>query len=260
MNLPSAALPASNTQQLRERRTGAAALVRRLKGKYAMKAVSKAWRRYVCSAQLCGTADMRRSRGSHRALDRAVALEKLQAEKSGDCWNAYEGKASELQLKLTGVMLVQESDVHDLRESDLKVATKRAPTADEIRDLLFAWKVAKHVKSNAILFARGGQTVMWGQQMSRDRRRLQTGGGDAEAAGRERGRVGCIFPFADGVEEARLGRRAYGARYLAQDQTSMRTRWSWRWCLPVCGISGIRAVRDLQRLKPRCSRIRLCRG
>ena len=55
-----------------------------------------------------------------------------------------------------------------LQECDLKVVTKRAPTAEEKRALLFAWKVCKHVKSNAILFARDGQTVGVGAgQMSR---------------------------------------------------------------------------------------------
>ena len=53
-------------------------------------------------------------------------------------------------------------------ELDLKVVTKRAPTPEETRALLFAWKVCKHVKSNAIVYARDGQTVGVGAgQMSR---------------------------------------------------------------------------------------------
>ena len=54
------------------------------------------------------------------------------------------------------------------RDADLKVVTKRAPTPEEMRALLFAWKVCKHVKSNAIVYARDGQTVGVGAgQMSR---------------------------------------------------------------------------------------------
>jgi hypothetical protein len=69
---------------------------------------------------------------------------------------------------ISGGMLVQDSDLHKLAESDLKVVTERPPTAEEKRALLFAWKVCKHVKSNAILYARDGQTVGVGAgQMSR---------------------------------------------------------------------------------------------
>ena len=69
---------------------------------------------------------------------------------------------------ISGGMLVQDADLHKLAEADLKVVTKRPPTAEEKRALLFAWKVCKHVKSNAILYARDGQTVGVGAgQMSR---------------------------------------------------------------------------------------------
>ena len=69
---------------------------------------------------------------------------------------------------VSGGMLVQDADARVLQESDLKVVTKRAPTPEETRALLFAWKVCKHVKSNAIVYARDGQTVGVGAgQMSR---------------------------------------------------------------------------------------------
>src|SRR5262249_59383221 len=69
---------------------------------------------------------------------------------------------------VTGGMLVQDTDIRPLTEADLKVATTRQPTAVEMRSLLFAWKVCKHVKSNAIVYARDGQTVGVGAgQMSR---------------------------------------------------------------------------------------------
>ena len=69
---------------------------------------------------------------------------------------------------VSGGILVQDADTRVLQEADLKVVTKRPPTPEEKRALLFAWKVAKHVKSNAILYARDGQTVGVGAgQMSR---------------------------------------------------------------------------------------------
>jgi len=55
--------------------------------------------------------------------------------------------------QISGGMLVQQPDTHRLRAEELKTATKRAPTEAEVRAMLFAWKVSKHVKSNAIVFA-----------------------------------------------------------------------------------------------------------
>jgi phosphoribosylaminoimidazolecarboxamide formyltransferase / IMP cyclohydrolase len=113
----------------------------------------------------------------------------------------------ELMLKpISGGMLVQESDRRELTDADLKVVTDRAPTESELRGLLFGWKVAKHVKSNAIVFAREGQTVGIGAgQMSRvDSVKIAvmkatTAGlplsGSAVASD-------AFFPFPDGVEEA----------------------------------------------------------
>jgi phosphoribosylaminoimidazolecarboxamide formyltransferase / IMP cyclohydrolase len=103
---------------------------------------------------------------------------------------------------ISGGMLVQDADLHKLGESDLKVVTKRAPTAEERRALLFAWKVCKHVKSNAILYARDGQTVGVGAgQMSRvDSCKV----GAMKAQLPLKGTVAAsdaFFPFPDGVEE-----------------------------------------------------------
>ncbi len=56
-------------------------------------------------------------------------------------------------------MLVQESDVHSLTEDDIKVVTNRKPTEEELKQLLFGWKVVKHVKSNAIVLAADNMTV-----------------------------------------------------------------------------------------------------
>jgi phosphoribosylaminoimidazolecarboxamide formyltransferase/IMP cyclohydrolase len=111
---------------------------------------------------------------------------------------------------VSGGILLQEADVRELQESDLKVVTKRPPTAEEKRALLFAWKVCKHVKSNAILYARDGQTVGVGAgQMSRvDSCRI----GAMKAVLPLKGTVAAsdaFFPFPDGVEEiARVGATA----------------------------------------------------
>ncbi len=118
-----------------------------------------------------------------------------------------EAAPEELELKrISGGVLVQEPDRHELREAELKVVTERAPTDAERRALLFAWKVCKHVKSNAIVFAREGRTVGIGAgQMSRvDSVKIAVI--KAGAAGLSlKGSVvasDAFFPFPDGVEEA----------------------------------------------------------
>jgi phosphoribosylaminoimidazolecarboxamide formyltransferase/IMP cyclohydrolase len=103
---------------------------------------------------------------------------------------------------VSGGILLQDADVRPLHDSDLKVVTKRPPTAEEKRALLFAWKVCKHVKSNAILYAREGQTVGVGAgQMSRvDSCKM----GAMKAVLPLQGTVAAsdaFFPFPDGVEE-----------------------------------------------------------
>jgi len=103
---------------------------------------------------------------------------------------------------VSGGILVQDADVRPLQESDLKVVSKRPPTAEEKRALLFAWKVCKHVKSNAIVYAREGQTVGVGAgQMSRvDSCKI----GAMKAQLPLKGTVAAsdaFFPFPDGVEE-----------------------------------------------------------
>ncbi len=103
---------------------------------------------------------------------------------------------------VSGGILLQDADSRTLQDSDLKVVTQRAPTPEEIRALLFAWKVCKHVKSNAIVYARDGQTVGVGAgQMSRvDSAKI----GAMKAQLPLQGTVAAsdaFFPFPDGVEE-----------------------------------------------------------
>ncbi len=113
-------------------------------------------------------------------------------------------RLTDLELKrISGGVLVQERDRHELAESELKVVTKRAPTREEVADLLFGWKVCKHVKSNAIVFARGGQTVGIGAgQMSRvDSVKIAVMKAQLPLAGSAVA-SDAFFPFPDGVEEA----------------------------------------------------------
>jgi len=103
---------------------------------------------------------------------------------------------------VSGGILVQDADSRRLQDGDLKVVTQRSPTPEETRALLFAWKVCKHVKSNAIVYVRDGQTVGVGAgQMSRvDSAKI----GAMKAQLPLKGTVAAsdaFFPFPDGVEE-----------------------------------------------------------
>ena len=110
----------------------------------------------------------------------------------------------ELQLKrILGGMLVQQPDLGEIQESELRTVTKRAPTAKELHTMRFAWKVAKHVKSNAIVFAKDGATLGVGAgQMSRvDSVKLAVMKAQSPLAGTVVA-SDAFFPFPDGVEEA----------------------------------------------------------
>ncbi|MDE2166015.1 MAG: bifunctional phosphoribosylaminoimidazolecarboxamide formyltransferase/IMP cyclohydrolase [Alphaproteobacteria bacterium] len=104
---------------------------------------------------------------------------------------------------LAGGYLVQSRDAGRVSENELKTVTKRAPTRAEIADLIFAFRVCKHVKSNAIVFAKGGATVGVGAgQMSRiDSVRIAAQKGGAVIAGAVVA-SDAFFPFADGLEAA----------------------------------------------------------
>ncbi len=107
---------------------------------------------------------------------------------------------------VAGGFLVQDPDQHRIHTEDLRVVTKRRPTDDEMEGLIFAWNVAKHVKSNAIVYVRGTRTLGVGAgQMSRvDSSRIAAQ--KAGLAGFDLG--GCVvasdafFPFSDGLLEA----------------------------------------------------------
>ena len=103
--------------------------------------------------------------------------------------------------QISGGMLLQDADTGCITAEQLRTVTRRQPTPDEMASLLFAWKVAKHVKSNAIVYARNGQTVGVGAgQMSRvDAARF----GAMKAVLPMQGTVAAsdaFFPFPDGLE------------------------------------------------------------
>ncbi|ODS24803.1 bifunctional phosphoribosylaminoimidazolecarboxamide formyltransferase/IMP cyclohydrolase [Candidatus Endobugula sertula] len=108
--------------------------------------------------------------------------------------------------RVNGGLLVQERDLGTISRSNLTIVTKRQPTEDEIRDMLFTWKVAKMVKSNAIVYAKGGRTIGVGAgQMSRVNS-ARIAAIKAEQAGLEvQGSVmasDAFFPFRDGMDNA----------------------------------------------------------
>ena len=131
-----------------------------------------------------------------------AALEKFATKKNLRLVEVKHAPQKWVLKNVSGGILVQDNDIRPLTEADLKVVTTRQPTPQEKRALLFAWKVCKHVKSNAILYARDGQTVGVGAgQMSRvDSCKI----GAMKAVLPLKGTVAAsdaFFPFPDGVEE-----------------------------------------------------------
>ncbi len=119
-------------------------------------------------------------------------------------------------------ILLQTADNHELALSDLKVVTTKQPTAEELNDLLFAWKVAKYVKSNAIVFCKGGMTMGVGAgQMSRlDSARIasiKAGHANLSLAGTVVA-SDAFFPFRDGLDVV----VDHGATCVIQPGGSMR--------------------------------------
>ena len=173
----------------------------------------------------------------NRRLDAAAAREIIKiftevvvAPEADDDAIALFAKKKDLRLLLTGGMpdplapgdlfkqvaggfLVQGRDTSRLTAADLKIVTRRQPTPQEVQDMLFAFTVAKHVKSNAIVFARDGQTagIGAGQMNRRDSARIAAlrAGEAAEQAGLPESLAkgsACaseaFFPFADGLIQA----------------------------------------------------------
>ena len=129
------------------------------------------------------------------------ALARLGGKKNLRLVEVKAAPAKPVVKSVSGGLLMQDADTGCVTEAELKVVTRRQPTAEELRSLLFAWKVCKHVKSNAIVYARDGQTLGMGAgQMSRV---------DAARFGAMKAVLplkGCVaasdafFPFPDGLE------------------------------------------------------------
>ena len=149
----------------------------------------------------------------------AAARERFAAKKNLRLVEVHAAPARPVVKHVSGGLLLQDADTGRVTETELKVATWRPPTAEELRSLLFAWRVAKHVKSNAIVYAKDGQTLGVGAgQMSRV---------DAAKFGAMKAVLplkGCVaasdafFPFADGLEAV----AAAGATAVIQPGGSVR--------------------------------------
>ncbi|RUO53676.1 bifunctional phosphoribosylaminoimidazolecarboxamide formyltransferase/IMP cyclohydrolase [Pseudidiomarina homiensis] len=124
--------------------------------------------------------------------------------------------------RVNGGLLVQDADLGEITEQDLKVVSKAQPTADQLKDLLFCWKVAKFVKSNAIVYAKEGMTIGVGAgQMSRVYSAKIAGIKAADENLEVAGSVmasDAFFPFRDGIDAA----AAAGIKAIIQPGGSIR--------------------------------------
>ena len=124
--------------------------------------------------------------------------------------------------RVTGGLLVQDRDLGQILEADLKIVSERMPTEAEMHDLQFAWKVAKYVKSNAIVYCKGGMTIGVGAgQMSRIYSAKIAGIKASDEALEVQGSVmasDAFFPFRDGIDAA----AAAGISAIIQPGGSMR--------------------------------------
>ncbi len=139
----------------------------------------------------------------------------------GARWPGERRQAHDLK-RVTGGLLVQDRDLGMVGRDELTVVSERVPTEQEMRDLAFAWKVAKHVKSNAIVYAKDGQTVGVGAgQMSRVYSAKIAGIKAADEGLSVPGSVmasDAFFPFRDGIDAA----AAAGIAAVIQPGGSMR--------------------------------------
>ncbi|HPF20160.1 MAG TPA: bifunctional phosphoribosylaminoimidazolecarboxamide formyltransferase/IMP cyclohydrolase [Syntrophomonas sp.] len=161
--------------------------------------------------------------------DDALAI--FQAKKNLRVLEMEISSAPELQIKsVEGGFVVQESDQGSVTAADLQVVTEKAPTAAEITDLLFAWKIVKHVKSNAIVTAKDGVSIGVGAgQMNR----VGSAGIALTDTEKNKGAVlasDAYFPFSDTVELA----ASKGITAIIQPGGSIRDQESIDVCNQYC--------------------------
>ncbi len=123
------------------------------------------------------------------------------------CGQWPEQRGSGLDYKrVNGGLLVQDRDIHQLTEDQVKIVSKRAPSEEEMRDLMFTWSVAQYVKSNAIVYGKNNQTIGIGAgQMSRVYSAKIAGIKAADEGLQVAGSVmasDAFFPFRDGIDAA----------------------------------------------------------
>ena len=157
---------------------------------------------------------------SKSALDTASSKKNVRILECGT-WTTQTSKTLNYK-RITGGLLVQDRDIVKVNKEDLKVVTKRQPSEDELTDMLFAWKVAKMVKSNAIIYAKDQRTIGVGAgQMSRINS-ARIASIKADHAGLSvAGAVmasDAFFPFRDGIDNAAEA----GIRGIIQPGGSMR--------------------------------------
>ncbi len=141
---------------------------------------------------------------ARRGLAVKKNLRLLEAPRLGEPRESWRRRPEELRelRSIPGGLVVMDRDLGSVRREDCKVMTKRAPTEQEWKDLLFAWKVVKHVKSNAIVFAKDDcTTAIGGGQTSRvESVKIAVMKAQLDVKGSSVG-SDAFFPFKDGVEE-----------------------------------------------------------
>ncbi len=158
---------------------------------------------------------------SPEAAEIVAAKQNVRLLDVGQHWPGKREHAHDFK-RVTGGLLVQDRDLGMVGRDELTVVTERVPTEQEMRDLAFAWKVAEHVKSNAIVYARDGQTIGVGAgQMSRVYSAKIAGIKAADEGLSVPGSVmasDAFFPFRDGIDAA----AAAGIAAVIQPGGSMR--------------------------------------
>ena len=155
------------------------------------------------------------------ALDIVAEKPNVRLLDVGDNWPGEREHSHDFK-RVTGGLLVQDRDLGMVGKDELSVVTERVPSEQEMRDLAFAWKVAKYVKSNAIVYAKDGQTIGVGAgQMSRVYSARIAGIKAADEGLSVPGSVmasDAFFPFRDGLDAA----AAAGITAVIQPGGSMR--------------------------------------
>jgi phosphoribosylaminoimidazolecarboxamide formyltransferase / IMP cyclohydrolase len=119
----------------------------------------------------------------------------------------FPNESESLRVKsIFGGALLQQSDSGSINSNDLKVVSKRKPTDSELKDLLFSWRIVKHVKSNAIVYVKNGQTcgIGTGQTSRVDSSEIAVQKAEKEGLSLSGSVIAsdAFFPFSDGVEAA----------------------------------------------------------